>query len=119
MFAASPPALAALATCSPDHRFPLQIRALHVYSEDDRVLLFRSACASEALEASTKLERLGDLMNESHASCAVQYDCSSDDLDELVMAAREAGALGARLTGAGWGGCAVALVKEEDVEGFI
>jgi hypothetical protein len=48
-----------------------------------------------------KLSRLGQLMNDSHASCAGLYDCSCPELDALVGAARAAGALGSRLTGEG------------------
>ncbi|RYG41884.1 hypothetical protein EON68_02555 [archaeon] len=54
---------------------------------------------------------MGAAMNESQASCRDDYDCSSTGLDELVALATSNGALGARLTGAGWGGCMVALVK--------
>jgi len=62
---------------------------------------------------------LGKLMNDSHASCRDLYDCSCEPLDALVETCRKAGALGARLTGAGWGGCAVALVPEEKLTGFM
>jgi hypothetical protein len=51
--------------------------------------------------ADEKLKALGDLMNASHASCSELYECSCPELEELVGAARKAGALGARLTG-GW-----------------
>jgi galactokinase len=65
------------------------------------------------------LARLGSLMDASHLSCAKLYDCSAPELDEFCAAAKKAGALGARLTGAGWGGCAVALVREADCESFL
>jgi N-acetylgalactosamine kinase len=57
-----------------------------------------------------RLVALGRLMNESQRSCHELYQCSCDSLERLVRCAREAGALGARLTGAGWGGCTVLLL---------
>uniref|UniRef100_A0A2N9IPB5 Galactokinase N-terminal domain-containing protein n=1 Tax=Fagus sylvatica TaxID=28930 RepID=A0A2N9IPB5_FAGSY len=93
-------------------------RASHVYSEAKRVHAFKDTVASD-LSEEDKLKKLGDLMNESHYSCSVLYECSCPELEELVNICREHGALGARLTGAGWGGCAVALVKESIVPQFI
>ena len=52
-------------------------------------------------------------MDESHASCRDDFDISCPALERLVALARGAGALGARLTGAGFGGCAVDLVARE------
>ena len=53
--------------------------------------------------------RFGALMVRSHESLRDDYEVSTPELDEIVTAALEAGAAGARLTGAGFGGCAVAL----------
>ncbi|KAI9915400.1 hypothetical protein PsorP6_008124 [Peronosclerospora sorghi] len=67
----------------------------------------------------THLKNLGKLMTASHYSCRVLYECSCPELDALVDAAITAGALGARLTGAGWGGCIVALLPKADVSTFM
>ena len=59
------------------------------------------------------------LMNDSHQSLRNDYEVSSDRLDRLVAVAREAGALGARLTGAGFGGCVVILVEADRAETIL
>ncbi|GMG14655.1 unnamed protein product [Phytophthora fragariaefolia] len=105
----------------------LQQRALHVWSEAERVKTFRAICASMALDVEKQqpssiqkqLQNLGKVMIASHFSCRILYECSCPELDALVDAAISAGALGARLTGAGWGGCIVALVNKPDVASFI
>ena len=58
-------------------------------------------------------------MTASQDSCRDQYQCSCDELDALVAACLAAGALGSRLTGAGWGGCTVSLVRDEDLDAFL
>ncbi len=63
-------------------------------------------------------QSFGSLMYESHASCRNLFEISCPELDELVETARSAGASGARLTGAGFGGCTVNLVREEEAESF-
>lgn len=98
--------------------FKLHQRAAHVYSEAKRVYAFKDTVAAD-LSEEEKLKKLGDLMNDSHYSCSVLYECSCPELEDLVNVCRNNGALGARLTGAGWGGCAVALVKESIVPQFI
>lgn len=82
-------------------------RARHVVSENERVL--RGVTALRAGDAAT----FGALMNKAHASMSGDYDASCPEVDTLATIAREApGVLGARVTGAGWGGCVVALAKE-------
>lgn len=58
-------------------------------------------------------------MDESQWSCANLYECSSDNLDRLIGIAKENKALGGRLTGAGWGGCAVIMVYNEYADSII
>jgi galactokinase len=82
--------------------------ARHVVSENARVL--ETAAAIRAGD----LERLGSLYAASHASLRDDFRVSTSELDVLVRALVEEGALGARLTGAGFGGCVVALVRRED-----
>ncbi|HVM17947.1 MAG TPA: galactokinase [Gaiellaceae bacterium] len=78
-------------------------RARHVVSENARVL-----DAAAALRRGDRAE-LGRLLGESHRSLREDYEVSTPELDALVEALEQAGALGARLTGAGFGGCVVAL----------
>jgi N-acetylgalactosamine kinase len=91
----------------------LRSRARHVISEGRRV-----EQAAAALQ-NGRVQEFGRLMNESHQSCAADYEISTSELDVLVSIARNAGALGARLTGAGFGGCTINLVEEGVVERFV
>lgn len=89
-------------------------RAQHVIEENARVL-----ASVEALTAND-LEQFGRLMNLSHDSLRDLYEVSCDELDIMVEEARKIpGTLGARMTGAGFGGCTVSLVHEDDVERFV
>lgn len=86
---------------------PLKVRARcrHVWSENERV-----TAAAAAMRAGN-IAALGRYLNQAHASARDDYEISCAELESLVTAAREvAGVVGARLTGAGWGGCIVALV---------
>jgi galactokinase len=92
---------------------PVMRRARHIITENRRVLE-----AVEAMRAGN-LERLGDLFNQSHSSLRDDFEVTNDALDQIVAAAQaQPGCYGARMTGAGFGGCAVALVEPEAVEAF-
>jgi len=100
--------------------FQLYKRAMHVFTEAGRVLQFRDLCAnSDGSATSALLHELGNLMDESQKSCSQLFECSCPELDELTALAKTHGAYGSRLTGAGWGGCTVSLVKEADVPRFL
>jgi len=89
-------------------------RARHVISENGRTL--------RAIEALNKgdVESFGQLMNQSHDSLRDDYEVTGKELDTLVEEARKIeGTIGSRMTGAGFGGCTVSIVKEDQVETFI
>jgi len=85
-------------------------RVRHVVTEIGRVR------ALVALLRDGRPDEVGPLMNASHASLRDDYEVSSVELDVAVDAARVAGALGARMTGGGFGGSAIALVRADQVE---
>lgn len=88
-------------------------RARHVVSENQRVL--------KAVEVLNKgdLVSFGKLLNQSHKSLKEDYEVTGINLDAIVEAAQNAkGCLGARMTGAGFGGCAIAIVENENIESF-
>ena len=88
-------------------------RSHHVISENARV-----QTAKAALQASDAIS-LGLAMTQSHISLRDDYEVSSEALDRLVSAAISQGAYGARLTGAGFGGCIVALLPEDSADEII
>jgi galactokinase len=88
-------------------------RAQHVISENQRVL--------DAVKAMNKGDTasLGKLMNESHTSLRDDFEVSREEMDQIVAIAQtQPGCYGARMTGGGFGGCAVALVAEDQVNEF-
>lgn len=88
-------------------------RARHAVFENQRTLQ-----AQKALQAGD-LEKFGRLMNASHVSLEHDYEVTGLELDTLVHTAWiQEGVLGARMTGAGFGGCAIALVDKASVESF-
>lgn len=89
-------------------------RAKHCVYENQRVL-----DAVEALKAGN-LAKLGQLLNESHKSLDEDYEVTGIELNTLASASqKQEGCLGARMTGAGFGGCAIALVHKDKVDSFI
>lgn len=99
--------------------FHLFKRAFHVYSETKRVLLFQKYCINETIESEEDLKIIGDLMNSSHESCKEYFECSCDELDNIVAKCISFGATAARLTGAGWGGWCIALVHNDVLSEFV
>ena len=88
-------------------------RARHVVPENRRPVE-----TADALQAGD-LARAGRLMNDSHFSLRDLYEVSCEELDLVTeIARRQPSCFGARMTGAGFGGCAVALVTADDVEAF-
>ncbi|HKC47359.1 MAG TPA: galactokinase [Gemmatimonadales bacterium] len=83
---------------------PLRARAKHVVMETAR------ARQGADLLSKGRLRELGRLLFASHESCRRDYACSAPELDLVVRAAQRAGAWGARMTGAGWGGNVLVLV---------
>ncbi|MGH3073052.1 MAG: galactokinase [Gaiellaceae bacterium] len=96
---------------------PEQVRdeplARHVVSENARVLE-----AAQALEDGD-VAALGRLLNEAHASLRDDFGVSTPELDALAEALRAAGAIGARLTGAGFGGCVVGLASRDEADRIV
>ena len=88
-------------------------RAKHAVYENQRTLK-----AVEALK-NKDLVTFGKLMNESHISLRDDYEVTGKELDTLVsLAWQQEGVIGSRMTGAGFGGCTVSIVKEENIEAF-
>ena len=90
-----------------------QKRAKHAVYENERTI--------EALKKleENDLEAFGKLMNESHLSLQHDYEVTGLELDTIVETAwKQSGVLGARMTGAGFGGCAIAIVHKDDIDNF-
>ncbi len=89
-------------------------RAKHAVYENQRTIR-----AVEALKAND-VERFGQLMNASHVSLRDDYEVTGAELDTLVEEAwKIEGVIGSRMTGAGFGGCTVSIVKDEAIDKFI
>jgi len=100
------------------------IRARHVLNEALRVykfreLLERTEGSGDGTGSELTIQKIGELMRESQASCRADYECSCEALDKLVAIGEAHGSLGSRLTGAGWGGSSVHLVRDADTSRVI
>ncbi len=82
----------------------------HVVTENDRVLRAVAALRAGAIDA------VGPLLNESHASMRDDFRITGPELDLAVDTLMQAGALGARMTGGGFGGCVIGLIDRASVE---
>ena len=92
----------------------LNRRARHCIAENQRVI-----DAAQVLKEGD-LVRLGQLLNASHKSLKDDYEVTGIELDTLAETAqKQEGCLGARMTGAGFGGCAIALVHKDKIDSFI
>jgi len=92
----------------------IEKHARHVIEEIDRTIL-----AIQLLEKG-EMAAFGELLNQGHASLRDLFEVSTPGLDSMVQIAQELpGCLGARLTGAGFGGCTINIVKEECAESFV
>ncbi|MFU8826327.1 MAG: galactokinase [Brevefilum sp.] len=88
-------------------------RAKHVISENERVGQFVHAMRN------SEITRMGELINASHASLRDDFEVSSDALNLMVeLAQNHKQCLGARMMGAGFGGCALAMIQEGDEDAF-
>ena len=91
-----------------------QLRAKHAVYENQRTI--RAVAALKA----NNIEEFGKLMNESHISLKNDYEVSCEEIDILVDLAWEIpGVIGSRITGGGFGGCTVSIVKNDAVDTFI
>ena len=110
--ALTPEQFSATSSCIKDQT--ILRRARHVVTENERVIK-----AVAALKAGN-LKELGDLLRQSHASLRDDYEVTGIELDALADAANEQeGCIGARMTGAGFGGCAIAIVHKDKIDSFI
>ena len=91
-----------------------QLRAKHAVYENQRTI--RAVAALKA----NNIEEFGKLMNESHVSLKNDYEVSCEEIDILVdLAWKIPGVIGSRITGGGFGGCTVSIVKNDAVDTFI
>ena len=87
-------------------------RVRHVITENERVHEFSYAMSAGDIEL------MGSILKASHESLQNDYEVTGEHLDTIYESALKAGAVGARMTGAGFGGCAIALINKNDFDSF-
>lgn len=97
----------------PEEGFKVYDRLYHVFSEAKRVSQTKKAMWDGNMNAVAKY------MDESHASCRDNYEISCPEIEKLIKCLKNAGTMGSRITGAGWGGCTVSLVRKEEAQIII
>ena len=105
--------LADLEACRPSMRLAEFLRCRHIITENARVLQARDALRQR------DMSRFGALMHQAHVSFRDDFASSCPEVDMLVeIATKLPGCIGSRITGGGFGGCTVNLVKAEQAQGF-
>jgi galactokinase/tRNA pseudouridine(38-40) synthase len=111
-----------------DPRFKIGKRLRHVFSEAARVDRFRDLLSRDradlplvpdAQQESAIVDELGHILSASHTSLRDQYECSCPEVDHLVAYCMDSGSVGSRITGAGWGGCILSLVPNDNLPNFV
>lgn len=103
----------------PAKEFAVGKRIAHVFAEASRVSQFRELLTDDDVSTAERIARMGKIFNESHCSLRDLYECSCPAVDALVLFSRECGAIGSRITGAGWGGYVISLVPLCGVGAFM
>lgn len=93
-------------------------RLAHVYDEARRVSKFEQVLNNE-WDVDQKINALGQILNDGHESLQHLFETSVPQVDEVVRICRESGAVGTRMTGAGWGGFVISIVSECDAPRFV
>lgn len=91
------------------NKFKIRSRVEHVFLESSLVELFREVCSESGPDGDQSV-RLGDILNSSQDTMRDKCESSIPLVDQLIQTSRQCGSLGARISGAGFGGCIVALV---------
>ena len=99
--------------------FKVGKRMNHVFSEAVRVECFEQVLNNESMNDKEKVYELGSILNEGQKSLQTYFETSCDEVDELINFCQRNGAIGSRMTGAGWGGFTLHLVLNSQIATFL